>query len=252
MGTIRSTADNARVEVASTDGSGDRLHAQAVVPVNASGAALGTDASGNQTVVGNVAAGVADSGNPVKAGGKYNLTTPTYADGQRGDLQVDAKGNLRVAITVGTTAFSGAGSADGQAFSQGFGVLAQGSVFNGATWDRAKKPNTTTRIPSAAATTNATSAKASAGDLFHVEAMNTTASVKFLKIYNKASAPTVGTDTPVLTIALPPSNAAFSRSFPTPLYFSTGIAFALTGAAADADATALAAADVVGINLVYQ
>lgn len=45
--------------------------------------------------VGNIAAGVADSGNPVKVGGKYNTTSPTLTTGQRGDLQLDIVGNLK-------------------------------------------------------------------------------------------------------------------------------------------------------------
>jgi hypothetical protein len=39
---------------------------------------------------GKVAAGVTDSGNPVKVGGKYNSTLPTLTNGQRGDLQLDS------------------------------------------------------------------------------------------------------------------------------------------------------------------
>jgi hypothetical protein len=35
------------------------------------------------------------------------------------------------------------------------------------------------------------------------------------------------------------------------LYFSTGIAYGLTGAAADSDTTALTAGDVVGVNIDY-
>lgn len=43
-----------------------------------------------------VASGATDSGNPVKVGGKYNSSAPTFTDGQRGDLQIDANGNLKV------------------------------------------------------------------------------------------------------------------------------------------------------------
>lgn len=53
---------------------------------------LATDASGNSQVVGNVASGVADSGNPVKIGGAYNTTPPILTNGQRGDLQLDSRG----------------------------------------------------------------------------------------------------------------------------------------------------------------
>lgn len=48
--------------------------------------------------VGNVASAATDSGNPVKVGGKYNLTIPTFTDGQRADLQVDSRGYLRTGI----------------------------------------------------------------------------------------------------------------------------------------------------------
>lgn len=131
-------------------------------------------------------------------------------------------------------------------------MIAVNYVFNGIGFDRVKKPQTSSRIPSCAATTNATSAKGTAGDLFAFEATNTTAALKFLKLYNKATAPVVGTDIPVMTIPLQPSNVPTVRSIPPGYYFSAGIAYALTGAAADADATALAAGDVVGLNLFYQ
>ncbi|HUC90008.1 MAG TPA: hypothetical protein VMR45_04355 [Patescibacteria group bacterium] len=47
-------------------------------------------------IVGNVAASTTDSGNPVKVGGKYNASVPTLTDGQRGDLQLDNSGNIRI------------------------------------------------------------------------------------------------------------------------------------------------------------
>lgn len=40
-------------------------------------------------VIGNIAAGATDSGNPVKVGGVYHVTLPTLTDGQRGDIQLD-------------------------------------------------------------------------------------------------------------------------------------------------------------------
>lgn len=52
----------------------------------------------NAQVVGSVSAGSADSGKPVKVGAKYNASNPTYADGDRGDLQIDQNGKLKVKI----------------------------------------------------------------------------------------------------------------------------------------------------------
>lgn len=100
-----------------------------------------------------------------------------------------------------------------------------------------------------AATTNATSVKASAGSIGHVVVSNTSAAPKYLKLFNKASAPTVGTDTPVLTILVPATGTVV---FDPANYYrmTTGIAYAITGAAADADATAVAAGDVI-VNIAY-
>lgn len=108
--------------------------------------------------------------------------------------------------------------------------------------------DSTSRIVSAAASTNATSAKASAGKVSRVIGYNAASALRYLKFYNKASAPTVGTDTPVLTIALPPLTA-FDLNIEH--YFSTGIAYALTTAAADNDTGALTAGDVTALNVLY-
>lgn len=110
--------------------------------------------------------------------------------------------------------------------------------------------NLTSRILSAAASTNATSAKASLGTLFAIQGYNASASLRYLKLYNKASAPTVGTDTPVKTIPLPPTSG-FAFDWPTGFAFSTGIAYALTTGVADNDTGALTAADILGLNVDY-
>src|SRR6516165_8566062 len=103
---------------------------------------------------------------------------------------------------------------------------------------------TSTRVV-AAATTNATSLKASAGNIAAIDLFNVAAYAVFLKLYNKASAPTVGTDTPVWTIPIPASGG-FSIDFSQGEYFSTGIAFAITKLQADSDTTVLVAGDVTG------
>lgn len=97
---------------------------------------------------------------------------------------------------------------------------------------------------SSAATTNATAVKTSAGTLYNVAASNTGAAAAYLKFYNKASAPTVGTDVPVLTLPIP-AGGAISIPFGSLGHrFATGIGLAITGAAADNDTTAVAAAQV--------
>jgi hypothetical protein len=101
----------------------------------------------------------------------------------------------------------------------------------------------------AAATTNASSVKGSAGQVYGWYLFNTSAATKYVKLYNKATAPTVGTDTPVMTLPLPAGSAA-NVYFEDGIAFATGIALAITGAVADADTTAVAANDVI-VNLFY-
>lgn len=58
------------------------------------------DATPTVAAQGTVASGAADSGNPVKVGGRYNASTPTLSDGQRADLQLDASGNTKVYLAT--------------------------------------------------------------------------------------------------------------------------------------------------------
>lgn len=112
-----------------------------------------------------------------------------------------------------------------------------------------RRPTNSSRILSAAASTNATSAKATPGNVFKATGHNAAAAVRYLKFYNKASAPTVGTDVPVITLAIPAST-----TFQFDLggfIFTIGIAYALTTGSADADTGALTAADILGLNVIY-
>lgn len=94
-----------------------------------------------------------------------------------------------------------------------------------------------------AATTNASSQKTTAGNLFEITASNPTATAAYLKVYNKASAPTVGTDVPVMTLPVPAG--AFVSYVPggQGKRFTTGIALAVTAAMAATD-TGVAVAGV--------
>jgi hypothetical protein len=107
------------------------------------------------------------------------------------------------------------------------------------------------RLLSAAASTNATVVKNSFGRVYKIRGYNAAAAVRFLKIYNKATAPVPGTDTPVMTIALAPSSIYDLDLGAIGIYCSLGIGFALTVNAADTDTTALTAADVVGQNIIF-
>lgn len=99
-----------------------------------------------------------------------------------------------------------------------------------------------------AASTNSTLVQGKATLVTSVVLANGTATAYYLKLYNKATAPTCGTDLPVTTITLP-ANGSVNVPFAPGAYFSLGLGFCLTGAIADADATN--AATGVSINLVY-
>jgi hypothetical protein len=93
------------------------------------------------------------------------------------------------------------------------------------------------------ADTNAVNIKASAGQIYGYDIGNNGASDAYVKLYNKASSPTVGTDTPFRTIYVPKGTAKTFHST-TGLAMGTGISLAITGGAADADSTAVGAAQV--------
>ncbi len=109
-------------------------------------------------------------------------------------------------------------------------------------------PGTTYNLITAA-TTNAASVKATAGNLFELTISNPTATAAYVKLYNKASAPTVGTDVPVLTIPVPATAAGVGlvqlNLGNLGKRFATGIALAVTAAAASTDT----AATVAGIQV---
>lgn len=97
-----------------------------------------------------------------------------------------------------------------------------------------------------AASTNATSLKASAGTLYSITAVNLNAAVRYVKFYNKASSPTVGSDTPVITLPIPASTTGAGVTID--LYpgfdFATGIAYATTTGYLDSDTAAVAAGEI--------
>ncbi len=137
------------------------------------------------------------------------------------------------------------------------GTVQPGNTANTTPWLVQPMPGTSgglsiSRVISAA-TTNATSVKASAGQVYSIYAHNVNAAVRFLKLYNKASAPTVGTDTPVLTLPIPgnAAGAGFVWDVPSGIAFGTGIALAITAVVTDADTTAVAANEIV-VNLLYK
>lgn len=80
-------------------------------------------------------------------------------------------------------------------------------------------------------------------------ATNTGATAAFVKLYNKATAPTVGTDVPEMIVYVPAAVAGVPGVATLPIgfagfRFALGLGIAITGAVADSDTTAVAAGQV--------
>jgi hypothetical protein len=101
-----------------------------------------------------------------------------------------------------------------------------------------------------AASTNAALILTGTSGLQAFHATNTGATPAFVKLYNKATAPVVATDVPAMIIPVPAAAGGVPGVSPplTPAFigfrFPLGLGIAITGGAADNDATAVAAGQV--------
>jgi len=100
------------------------------------------------------------------------------------------------------------------------------------------------------ADTNAAVIKSSTGRIYSIFASNTSLSWRYLKIYSKATAPTVGTDVPVAVYGIPPGASIAPNYADIGLYIATGMAVSITSGIADSDATAIAANEVA-VTITY-
>jgi len=100
-----------------------------------------------------------------------------------------------------------------------------------------------------AASTNAAVVKASAGVVTGYYISNRSSGFRAVKLYNKATSPTVGTDTPRVVLDIPFESAA-NIALDPPLAFETGIGIAIVTGIADSDATAVGANEVA-VSLYY-
>lgn len=82
--------------------------------------------------------------------------------------------------------------------------------------------------------------------LFRKVSANVNAAVRYLKLFDKATTPVNGTDTPIMTIPLPASGAPLNLDFSAnPIIFKFGLGMSLVTGAADSNTTAPAASEQV-------
>ena len=99
--------------------------------------------------------------------------------------------------------------------------------------------------------TNSTLIVAGTRQIDSIAVINTTAALYYLKFYDKATAPTCGTDPVVISIPVPfgasSSGGGIVLSFPSSSRFQNGIGFCLTGGIADNDTTVAATGVVIDV-----
>jgi hypothetical protein len=93
------------------------------------------------------------------------------------------------------------------------------------------------------------SIKSSAGQIYGWFLFNNAAAVRYVKLYNKGSSPSVGFDTPFMTIPLP-AGAGANVNFTSGITFSNGIGIGATTGVTDGDSGAPAANEVI-VNIIY-
>lgn len=141
--------------------------------------------------------------------------------------------------------------ADKDTPSQQAGVTSDGSVLITPIGSSSAGGLSTSYL-SAVASTNATLVKSSPGKVYKIRAFNNGTSPVFLKMYNKASSPSVGSDTVFdkFEILAGSAGAGFIDDINLGQTYSIGIAFAITASFADSDATSIGAG-LVSVTILY-
>lgn len=189
---------------------------------------------------------------------QINGVTPLMGNGasgtgaQRVTIANDSTGVLATVSTVTTLSQFG-----GNAINLGNGTVGTGTLRVALASDTSSNTNplyasavgtSSTAAASgcylvSAASTNSTSCKGSAGNLYGFRFINTTTTVYYLRMYNTAAAPTCSSATGFIeSIPIPPAGAAgqaggFVEMSDIPINYGTGIGFCLTGGSSSTDNT---------------
>lgn len=108
--------------------------------------------------------------------------------------------------------------------------------------------NGSTYFLTGAASTNGALVKSSPGAILELTVFNPTAAIVYLKLYNKATAPTVGTDVPVMTIPVPVNGAVMAEMGMMGKRLTLGIGIAITAGPLATDVAAVGAGVQLSIS----
>jgi hypothetical protein len=167
---------------------------------------------------------------PISVAAIYPSTTPSFTNLDRAALAVNTNGILSTAsvnpLQVGT-----AGNPINEVITfQGANTVIESTIKT------AKYISTGTSLDSTILLTTASYFKL-------LQAFNNGTTAAFLKVYDKSTAPTVGTDVPITTVCIPAGRGALGVS--APIKVSNGLSFVITANPTDSDTTAVAANQVV-------
>lgn len=104
------------------------------------------------------------------------------------------------------------------------------------------------------ASTNSNLIKASGGNLYFLCVTNTNTAPRYLKLYEKSTAPVVGTDVPFHVYMIPGNSGGGGSNIPIPgiaISFSPGLGIGITTGPTDADTGAVAANEII-VNYIYR
>ncbi len=176
------------------------------------------DSGGAQgTVQGNTGSGSPDSGNPVKIGGVYHATQPTFADGQRVDAQFDSRGNLLTSLATGIA---------GEDVTNNVLGITQKPVLSSAY---------TVSAAVAFGTVAAANLKAIPGIFFGVYATNQNAALRYFQIFNSSGTPAANA-VPIWSFPIPAGSGTNPGVLQLPnlffgmngFYLNTGVAWGVS------------------------
>lgn len=198
---------------------------------------LSSDSTGQVIARGNVASGATDAGNPVKVGGVYNSAAPTLTTGQRGDLQLDASGNLKVASGATQTVTGTVGLATG---TNSVGTVGLNSGTNAiGTINLSPTTSGGWSVSSQTALTATATVSGAAGKFGGYMFVNTNNSVAYIQVFDTAGAVTLGSTTPTFVVPIPAGGAA-NVEFTNGIAIASGIKIAATTTATGSTTVATA------------
>lgn len=157
-------------------------------------------------------------------------TTTVFAQGSQAPVAIPAPTTQPVSLATNTPALAAGTNLAGD-----FGIQYRANATGAAT---------TSKFASAASVNNAL-ILTGARRLLGWSLTNTTASFKYFRFYNKATAPTSG-ESPTFMVGIPPNSTVISPPIVGGIAMSLGLGIACTGAVADTDATVTVANDVIG------